>query len=100
MVWRQGIALPNQRFPFAEKEGAKVVSKRYEQMRSLRFAVYLLRSGRMIFRGFRKGTDKKFLFLDLLPNLVKSSWNVSGYKEEPFPSLFPKRKDRPLKDRR
>lgn len=45
----------------------------------------------MLGRGLLRGVDIKFLALDLAPNFAKSSWAVSGYQSEAFPSLFPKK---------
>jgi hypothetical protein len=58
------------------------------QLRPIRFAIYLLRSLRMVCRGLWRGKESvRFILLMLLPQLIKSSWKVSGLKREPFPSL-------------
>jgi hypothetical protein len=67
---------------------------RYMPERSLRFIIYMLRCLRMTWRALWKGTDVQFVLLELFPQYIKSSWEVSGfiprhgYKGEDFPKLF------------
>lgn len=70
----------------------------YLQFRYLRFPIHLFRCTRMLWRGYRKGvpihklpegSKHKHTLRELAVKFAISAWKVSGYKEEPFPSLFP-----------
>lgn len=60
------------------------------QLRYLRFTIYVFRCLRMLYRGYRKGVPIHRL-RELFVSFMVSSWKVSGYREEPFPELFPSR---------
>lgn len=62
------------------------------QLRYVRFNIYVFRCLRMLRRAYRKGTPIHNLW-EMFVKFMVSSWKVSGYREEPFPDLFPSKEE-------
>lgn len=76
------------------------------QLRYVRFNIYVFRCLRMLWRAYRKGvpihrlpegSNHKHSLWEIFVKFMVSSWKVSGYKEEPFPDLFPSKEGQSMK---